>query len=162
MRLRTLALLGAAVLAATPAAAKFVRFPASGSPAWEVHVPEDWSVQKGKNENLMAFSADMRVRVVVQVLPSSGSLDDFATTAMSVGHATPWSRKRPIAISGHKGFNYFSSMGNAAGNRFNLEMMIVRVDAGHVGVCDLLSDVDVPGGELAAGRKVIGAMKLVR
>lgn len=162
MRFRFLALLGAALLVAAPAVAKFVRFPASGAPAWEVHVPEDWSVTKGKNENLMAFSPNTKVRVVVQVLPSSGSLDDFATTAMSVGHAAAWSRKRPIAISGYKGFDYFSSMSNAAGNHFNLEMIIVRVDAGHVGVLDLLTDVGVPKGEMAVGRQVVGAMKIVR
>lgn len=162
MRFCVLALLGAALVAATPAAAKFVRFPASGKPAWEVHVPEDWTVKKGVNQNLMAFSSDTRVRIVVQVLPSAGNLDEFATIAMQVAHADPWSKKRPVAFSGFKGFDYSSAMGNSAGNRFNIEMMVVRIDADHVGVCDLLTDVSVPSGEMAVGRQVVGALKLVK
>jgi len=166
MRFRILigmgALLGAAALAATPAAAKFVRFPESGKPAWEVHVPEEWVVKKGVNQNLMAFSPDTRARLVVQVLPSEGSLDEFATIAMNVAHADGWKKKRPITISGFKGFDYFSAMGNSHGNRFNIEMMIVRIDAAHVGVCDLLIDVGISGGEMAAGHQIVGALKIVK
>ncbi|MBV9990443.1 MAG: hypothetical protein JOZ72_04045 [Alphaproteobacteria bacterium] len=154
--------LGVALSTAVPAAAKLVRFPGSGTPAWEVHVPDNWQVNKGKSENLMVFSPDAQVRVVVQILGDVDALDAFATAALKVAHAAPWKTKHAITISGFKGFDYPTTMGNSHGNKFNVDMMVVQIDAKHIAVCDLLVDAGAPRDQLNAGRQIVAATRIVK
>lgn len=84
--MRFLVLAGA--LFATAASAGEMRFPATGSPAVIVKVPDGWSAKEADGK-FQAVSADGATTVAIAIVPYTGSLDMLANETLAAAGIAP-------------------------------------------------------------------------
>jgi hypothetical protein len=112
------------VAMAPEAAARELRHPARGTPAFTVQVPDDWTHEVDTDDNLIAVSQDRSTSVVVSFGTYTGSLEDVAKMMLQVAIATAPTGTTPASISGLSGFSLESTMKNGL---LQLKLTIVRI-----------------------------------
>ena len=117
------------VAIAAEAAARELRHPARGAPAFTVQVPDNWTHDVDADDNLVAVSPDRSTSVVFSLGTYSGSLDSAAKKMLEVADATAPTGKMPASISGQSGFSFESTMKNGKGQLLQLKLTIVRIGA---------------------------------
>jgi hypothetical protein len=70
------------MLVATAAAAGEMRYPASGTPAVTVTLPDGWSAKEAEGK-LLAETADGTTTLSIAIVPYTGSLDALATESLA-------------------------------------------------------------------------------
>jgi hypothetical protein len=120
------------------AAARELRHPARGTPAFTVQVPDDWTDEVDPDRNLIVASADASTSFVFTWGSFSGELEDAAKLMLRVANATPPTGKTPTTISDLPGFSFDSTMKIAGNPLLLLKMTIVRVGAKGFGSCTRL------------------------
>lgn len=116
------------VAIATEAAARELRHPARGTPAFTVQVPDDWTHEVDADNNLIAVSQDRSTSVVFSFGTHTGSLEDVAKMMLQVANATAPTGTTPASISGLSGIS-FESMMSGKGQLLQLKVTIVRIGA---------------------------------
>ena len=109
------------------AAAREIRHPARGTPAFVVQVPDDWTNEVDPDRNLILASPDSSTAFSLTLGSFSGDLEDAAKGMLNVAKATPPTNKTPTSISGQAGFLFESTMKTDNGAMLRLNMAIVRV-----------------------------------
>ena len=134
-RLFLAAAVSAFALAAAPAQAGVEHQPPTGTPAYEVDVPDGWQVTRDDQGNLYLLAADhsggLVLNMVADIDTASISLDDLAAQSMVAAQAPPVSRKEPGSVGGISGMAYYSSIPEPSG-AVSLKLILVKVDASHV------------------------------
>jgi hypothetical protein len=130
-----IALVALGLAVAGDAAARELRHPTRGTPAFTVQVPDEWEHEVDPDNNLIATSADSSTSFVFTWGSFSGELEDAASLMLRTANATPPTGKAPAAISGVPGFSFDSTMKIGSNPRLQLKMMIVRVGAKGFGSC---------------------------
>jgi len=117
------------VAIATEAAARELRHPARGTPAFTVQVPDDWTHEVDTDNNLIAVSQDRSTSVVFSFGTYAGSLEDAAKMMLQVANATAPTGTTPASISGLSGSSFESTMKNGKGQLLQLKLTIMRIGA---------------------------------
>jgi hypothetical protein len=127
---------------ATGAAARELRHPVRGEPAFTVQVPDNWIHEVDSDDNLIVVSQDRSASLVFSLGTFGGSLEDVAKKMFQVADATAPTGKMPASISGQSGFSVDSTMKNAKGHVLQLKLTIVRIGVRGYGTA---TTIEVPG-----------------
>jgi hypothetical protein len=114
---------------ATGAAARELRHPVRGEPAFTVQVPDHWDHEVDSDDNLIVVSQDRSASLVFSLGTFGGSLEDVAKKMVEVADATAPTGKMPASISGQSGFSVDTTMKNAKGHVLKLKLTIVQIGA---------------------------------
>ena len=114
------------VAIAAEAAARELRYPGPGTPAFIVQVPDDWTHQT-TDDNLIAVSRDKTTSVVVAFWTHTGSLEEAARIMLEGGGATAPTGQMPASISGLSGFSFDSTSKSSTGRPLQVKLTIVRL-----------------------------------
>ncbi|HET9150042.1 MAG TPA: hypothetical protein VFO61_06120 [Alphaproteobacteria bacterium] len=170
------AALGAVLLASAPAVAKDalasapaaatmdVRAPVSGTPAFDVSVPAGWMWGMDPFGNLHLTRANRSAVVQLRIVDGEDAkrtYPDLAAEILESAGATPFTGNAPSSIAGITGESFDSSM-VAGGMRIDLELVLARLDAGHVASLALVKPVGIADADLAAMKALLARVKLVR
>lgn len=115
------------VAIAAEAAARELRYPGPGTPAFTVQVPDNWTHQV-TDDNLIAVSQDKRTSIVFAFWTHTGSIDEAARIMLEGGGATTPTGKTPATISDLSGFSFDSTSKNSTGLPLQVKLTIVRLN----------------------------------
>jgi hypothetical protein len=124
--LRRLAIAALCLGFAEGAAARDLRHPEQGTPAFTLQVPDDWQHEVDPDKNLIVTSADASTSLVFTWGSFGGDLENAAKLMLKTAGATPPTGKTQTAISGQAGYSFDSTL-NVEGKAMQLRMTIVRV-----------------------------------
>jgi len=144
-RLPFAAAIAALAVVAGPACAGVEHQPQSGTPAYEVDVPDaGWQVTRDPDGNLYLLADDHSGGIVLNIVATEGAgdmdLDALAAQSMKVANAPLPDHKLPGAVGGVPGMTYYSSMAGDSGKALSVKLTLVKVDANHVA-----SDAEIRG-----------------
>jgi hypothetical protein len=135
-RLFIAAALSAFAMVAAPAQAGVEHQPQSGTPAYEVDVPDGWQVSRDADGNLYLLAADHSGGLVLNIIggldTTSLNLDDLANQSMKVANAPPFTRSEPATVGGMRATAYYSGIAQTGGGTVSVRLTLVKVDATHV------------------------------
>ena len=114
------------VAMAAEAAARELRHPGPGVPAFTVQVPDNWAHQV-TDDNLVVVSEDRTMSIVVAFWTHAGSLEEAAKTMLEGGGATAPTGKTPASISGLPGFSFDSTAKSSKEQPLQVKLTVVRV-----------------------------------
>jgi hypothetical protein len=114
------------VAIAAEVAARELRHPGPGTPAFTVQVPDNWTHQV-TDDNLFVVSPDKTMSIVVSFWTHIGSLEEAAKIMLEGGGATAPTGKMPASISGLPGFTFDSTSKNGKGQPLQVKLTIVQV-----------------------------------
>jgi hypothetical protein len=144
------------------AAARELRHPARGTPAFAVEVPDDWTDEVDPDRNLIVTSADETTSFVFTWGVFSGQLEDAAKLMLRVANATSPTGKTPAAISGLPGFSFDSTIMITGNPLLRLKMMIVRLGTKSFGSCTKLERETNSPEQRQRADKVMRSVKIVQ
>lgn len=155
----------AVLFTAQAAAAREVRFPATGNPAFSFRMPDDWTTDEGDDDSLVVTSADRIMAFTVMLETSTDPFDDdvldeIAKVALKVAKAAPPKRKEAASISGFQGFSYASATTNDAGAVVRLTLYLIRIDKTHLAICSRLEAADNSPAQRKVADEVLRSMKI--
>ena len=148
------------LLAALPASAGEMRYPASGAPAVTVDIPDGWSA-KETDGKLVAASADGSSTVTISIAPYAGSLDALADETLKAAGIDPPSpdERHAVLVADLTGFWWPSQQTDARGKTRHVFFCDVMLGDGKALTGILVSpDDDGPG--FHAGLHILDRMKL--
>jgi hypothetical protein len=116
------------VATAAGAAARELRHPGPGVPAFTVQVPDNWTHQV-TDDNLIALSQDKTMSIVVAFWTHTGSPEEAARMMLEGGGATAPTGKMSASLSGLPGFSFDSTSKSSKGQPLQVKLMIVRVSS---------------------------------
>ena len=135
-RLFIAAALSAFALVAVPAQAGVEHQPQSGTPAYEVDVPDGWQVSRDADGNMYLLANDHSGGLVLNIIggidTTSLNLDDLANQSLKVANAPPFTRSEAATIGGVNGMAYYSEIAQTGGGTVSVRLTLVKVDATHV------------------------------
>jgi hypothetical protein len=153
----------AAALVGSAAWAGVEHQPQSGTPAFEVDVPQGWEVTRDDGGNLYALAGDHSGGLVLNMVEGSDStdvnLDDVAAKAMEVAQAQPYSRKAPATVGGQPAEAYYSGMGDGS---VTFRLVLVKVDKTHIGSEGVMMSAKASDAQTAAVEAVAAGVHFVR
>lgn len=163
--LSILVTLCAVLFAAQPAVAKDVRFPTTGTPAFSLRIPDDWTTEEGDDDSLLLASRDHSMAFTLMLETSEqpwddDTLDEIATVALRVAKAAPPKRKDATSISGFPGFSYPSATTNDAGEVVKLTVYIIRIDKTHLALFNRIEVADNSPAQRKIAEAVLRSMKI--
>lgn len=164
--LSILVALYAVLFAAQPAVAKEVRFPATGTPAFSLRIPDDWTTDEGDDDSLLVASSDHSMGFTLLLETSDkpvddDTLDEIATVALKVAKAAPPKRKEAASISGFPGFSYPSATTNDAGDVVRLTVYIIRIDKTLLALFSRIEAVGNSPAQRKIAEAVLRSMKII-
>ncbi len=164
--LSILVALCAVLFAAQPAVAKEVRFPATGTPAFSLRIPDDWKTDEGDDYALILMSGDQSMGFTLLLETSDtpvddDTLDEIATVALRVARAAPPKRRNIASMSGFPGFSYPSATTNDAGDVVSMTMYIIRIDKTHLGLLTRIEAVDNSPARRKIAEGVLQSIKII-
>lgn len=115
------------VAIAAEAAARELRHPGPGTPAFTLQVPDNWTHQ-ATDDNLIAVSQDKTTSIVVAFWTHTGALEEAARIMLEGGGATTPTGKTPATISGLSGFSFDSTSKSSTGRPLQVKLTIVRLN----------------------------------
>jgi hypothetical protein len=149
-RLPFAAALAALALIAAPAWAGVEHQPESGTPAFEIDVPDGYQLSRDGDGNLYLLANDHSGGIVLNIVAADGAgamnLDELAAQSMTVAKAPPPSRQEPGQIGGVRGITYYSSI-PADGGTVSVKLTLVKLDANHVA-----SDAEIRSATITAAQ----------
>ncbi|MGD0191081.1 MAG: hypothetical protein ABSD74_10095 [Rhizomicrobium sp.] len=132
------AAIGALVLTTAGARAADLRYPRVSSPAFVIHVPDDWAHHYDSDGNMLITTADRSAAFSLSVVEGDGDLDAIAAQAMHEAKADAPQRKGSVTISGFSGYEFDTAMANDGGTHMSVKMLLVRISSRIVASCSLL------------------------
>lgn len=159
--MKTWLLAGTLVLAASPAVAEDVRFPAAFKPALMLHTPKGWASQKmdvGLSENLMIDSPDHTMELVVSLSPTLGSPDALAAKLLK---AKPQGKAK-TKFAGLDAFVYRGTATNPDGLKLNLKLVVAPIDPQEAYSCMLITAYPENDKALAPANALIAGVTLIK
>lgn len=112
------------------ATAKDLRFPESGSPAFALHIPDDWYADVDQG-NLILTLPDKTASVSLSVFKEDAriaamSSDQLAIAALLASKAEPYNRHETISLGSAKADVYYSRMVNASNIHLLVKLIMVK------------------------------------
>lgn len=164
--LSILVALYAILFVAQPAVAKEVRFPATGTPAFSLRVPNDWMTDEGDDDSLLVASSDhsMGFTLLLETTDEpvdDDALDEIATVALRVAKAAAPKRRDAASVSGFTGFSYPSATTNDAGDIVRLTLYILRIDKTHLALFGRIEAVGISPAQRKIADAVLRSMKII-
>jgi hypothetical protein len=123
-------IIGLAMLAGV-ARAETVRAPQTGSPAFVIDVPADWTAKDGGDAVSIAPEGG-GVLLTLAVFPTDSSCNQIAAEEMKYLSVEPSSVSAPGAIWGHAGTVYAARVPGS--NTLTVRVACARIDAAHAAV----------------------------
>ena len=115
------------VAIAAEAAARELRYPGPGTPAFTVQIPDDWT-HVATDDYLAVVSPDKSTSIVVTFWTHTGSFDEAAKIMLEGGGATAPTGKTPASLSGLPGFSFDSTSKSSGGAPLQAKLTIVRLN----------------------------------
>ncbi|HEX4860069.1 MAG TPA: hypothetical protein VFV07_02455 [Rhizomicrobium sp.] len=153
-------LLLVAALFATAASAGEVRFPATGSPAVTVKVPDGWSA-KEVGGKFQAVSADGATTATIAIVPYAGTLDALAAETLGIAGVAPPTEgdRHAISIVDRNGYWWPLKKTAADGKSRSVMFCDVMLEDGKA-LTGLMLSPDDDGADYHAGLAMLGRIKL--
>lgn len=149
------------------AAAKAIRYPEQGVPAFVIDLPSGWRATVYKDEGLQV-EQEMLVRRQILILSildkpeevRDRSLAEIATGVITGSMYPSFTRREPGSIAGYKGEAFFSAVEHPVG-QLVLILTLVRLDPQHVVAMTTIADKSSPDWEKAALQAIISSIKII-
>jgi hypothetical protein len=158
--------LGAMAVTAGAAQAGVEHMPVSGTPAYEVNVPDTgWLVKRDDSGNLYIFASSQTGGVVLNIVSGEGMgdtpLDKLAELALSAAKAQPYSRVEDASIGGIKGKAFYSRIGEGE-TAVNFRLILVHLDATHIASEAAMRGPKMGAEEGAALDRLVASIHFIR
>ncbi|HWE47833.1 MAG TPA: hypothetical protein VG407_17570 [Caulobacteraceae bacterium] len=120
--------------AAAPAAAKIMRFQQQGETAFVYHIPDDWTA----NREIDSGAETLRGPgpggglIALAIVGDGRTLADIGASCITSAGGTPVAPQRTLTVSGKEALYYVEP--GVSGGTLDMKLLVVRVDATHVGM----------------------------
>ncbi len=136
-KLVTACVLGVALLSAGAVQATPARTPETGDPAFVVDVPEGWTVIREEDGNMKVKAPDSSAVLLLNL----SAVSDLANTTdeaigrqiLTASNARTTPTVEPASIGGIRGHALTSTIVNDSGTVVTLRVVVIFIDATHVG-----------------------------
>jgi hypothetical protein len=109
---------------------------------------------------MIVTSADHSTALSLSLADFGGTLDEVANGATKAAGANPPRHGEATTVSGYGGNFYYSTMSTPSGVHANLKMVVVKIDASHVGVCTLIYIDGMTDDQTARANTVMNSLTL--
>jgi hypothetical protein len=153
-----LALAGCALIAA-PTAAKIMRFAQQGPGAFVYHIPDDWTFNTDMETGAETLEAPGKGGLIaLAILEEKRSLEDVGAYCITSAGGAPVAPQRTLTVSGKPAL-YYVEPGISNGS-LDLKLLIVQVDATHVGMAMELTSPRATAAQVAAADAVVDSIRV--
>jgi hypothetical protein len=145
---------------AAHAQGKTIRYPAQGSPSFNVTLPEAWTSQIDSSDNLIVSSASKTVSFSMSWIEDRRELDALAAEAFELAGATKPFFGGALAFQPSVAGKLFFSTLTISNQTLNARMAMARIDSDHVAAATMVSRQSAPPADLAEAERVQQSIRI--